>query len=100
VETGEARPGRHLAVPIIRDSRARFGKVPSLSVGDTGMLAAGFTFVTLGTLFLLDRFGLWHVDTSYIVPLILINLGLAVLLGGWQSRRHHVARHGPINANR
>jgi hypothetical protein len=56
---------------------------------DTGKLAAGLVFIALGTLFLLDRLGALQFDAGYIWPIVLITIGLAVFLGGWQARRHH-----------
>jgi hypothetical protein len=45
-------------------------------------LAFGVFFVLAGVAFLADRLGLWDVRVRYVVPLLLIALGLAILLGG------------------
>jgi hypothetical protein len=54
---------------------------------DTGMLAAGFVFLALGAIFLADRLGIVQVHVNYILPVVLISIGLAVLIGGLQARR-------------
>jgi hypothetical protein len=54
---------------------------------DTGILAAGFVFVTLGVLFLLNSLDIVQIDPGYIWPVVLICLGVAVLFGGWHARR-------------
>jgi hypothetical protein len=54
-----------------------------------GKLAVGLTFIALGTLFLLDRLEVLRIESGYIWPVVLIGIGLAVLVGGWQSRRNN-----------
>ena len=56
---------------------------------DRPSLLAGVFFVAAGTTFLLQALGVWALDARYLVPLLLIGFGLAVLLGGRFSRRPH-----------
>jgi hypothetical protein len=52
-------------------------------------LFAGVVFVLAGIVFLLDALEVWKLRRDYVVPLVLILGGLAVLLSGWSggSRR-------------
>jgi hypothetical protein len=45
-------------------------------------LVFGIFFVIAGVVFLLERLGVWDFEFRYVVPLLLIALGVAVLLGG------------------
>lgn len=45
-------------------------------------LAFGVAFVAAGVLFLLDRLEVWDMKPSYVLPIFLIALGVAILLGG------------------
>jgi Domain of unknown function (DUF5668) len=45
-------------------------------------LAFGVAFVAAGVLFLLDRLEVWDMKASYVLPIFLIALGVAILLGG------------------
>jgi hypothetical protein len=49
---------------------------------DRVALAFGVGFVVLGVLFLLDRLDIWELKASYVLPVLLIALGVAILLGG------------------
>lgn len=49
---------------------------------DRVALAFGVGFVVLGALFLLDRLDVWELKASYVLPVFLIALGVAILLGG------------------
>ena len=49
---------------------------------DRVALAFGVGFVVLGVLFLLDRLDVWELKASYVLPVFLIALGVAILLGG------------------
>lgn len=42
----------------------------------------GLLFVAIGALFLLDEYDVITLDGYYIVPLLVIGVGLAILLGG------------------
>lgn len=48
---------------------------------DRVALAFGVAFVAAGVLFLLDRLEVWEIDASYILPVFLIAIGVAILLG-------------------
>jgi Domain of unknown function (DUF5668) len=48
---------------------------------DRVALAFGVTFVIAGILFLLDRLDVWEMKASYVLPVFLIALGVAILLG-------------------
>lgn len=48
---------------------------------DTGGVVAGVLFLLVGMLFLLDELDVWTIRLSYVLPLVLIGLGLALLLG-------------------
>ena len=45
-------------------------------------LVVGVLFVLAGVVFLLDALGVWRLRGDYLVPLALIELGLAVLASG------------------
>lgn len=53
---------------------------------DRVALAFGVAFVVAGVLFLLDRLEAWEIDASYILPVFLIAIGVAILLGGRAER--------------
>lgn len=59
---------------------------------DTGGIVAGVLFLVAGILFLLDELDVWTIRLNYLLPLVLIGLGLALLIG-WvvtaASERHH-----------
>ncbi|MEX2626829.1 MAG: DUF5668 domain-containing protein [Ilumatobacteraceae bacterium] len=48
---------------------------------DTGGIVAGVLFVLVGVVFLLDELDVWTIRLSYVLPLVLIGVGLALLLG-------------------
>ena len=50
-------------------------------------LAAGIFFVVAGVLFLLDRLDVVDLRLRYLLPALLIVLGVAILLGGRSSSR-------------
>jgi hypothetical protein len=52
-------------------------------------IAAGAFFVVVGTAFLLEELGVFEVNVGYVLPVLLILLGLGVLLTG---RRRQPAR--------
>ncbi len=45
-------------------------------------LVFGVFFVVAGVAFLLDRLGVWDLRARYLLPVLLIVLGVAVLIGG------------------
>jgi hypothetical protein len=47
-----------------------------------GALASGIFFILAGTVFLLDRLAVLDLRPRYLLPLALIGLGLAIVLGG------------------
>jgi hypothetical protein len=49
-------------------------------------LVFGIVFVIAGVVFLLERLDVWDFEFRYVVPLLLIALGVAVLLGGRGER--------------
>jgi hypothetical protein len=50
-------------------------------------LVFGLFFVIAGVGFLLDRLEVWDLRARYLLPLLLIVLGVAVLVGGRPSER-------------
>jgi hypothetical protein len=48
-------------------------------------LVAGLVFVLAGIVFLLDALEVWHLRGDYVVPLVLIVGGVAVLASGWAA---------------
>jgi amino acid permease len=44
-------------------------------------LIAGFVFIVLGVLFLLDQLDVLRLRASYVLPVIVIVIGLVVLMG-------------------
>lgn len=48
---------------------------------DTGGIVAGVLFVLVGVVFLLDELDVWTIRLTYVLPLVLIGVGLALLLG-------------------
>lgn len=53
---------------------------------DRGALGAGVFFVLAGVLFLLDQLDVLTLRASYLWPVLLIGLGVAVLAGAWTRR--------------
>lgn len=49
-------------------------------------LAFGVAFIAAGVLFLLDRLDVLDLKVSYVVPILLIALGLGIVLFGRQKR--------------
>ncbi|HXF71313.1 MAG TPA: DUF5668 domain-containing protein [Actinomycetota bacterium] len=47
-----------------------------------GALGLGLFYAAAGTLFLLDRLGVLDLRARYLLPLLLIGLGVAMLAGG------------------
>ncbi len=50
-------------------------------------VAFGAFFVLAGVAFLLDRLGVWDLRSRYLLPVLLITLGVAILLGGRPRER-------------
>ncbi len=46
----------------------------------------GVFFLVAGVAFLLDRLDVWNLRVRYLLPVLLIALGIAVLIGGRPSR--------------
>ncbi len=59
---------------------------------DTGGIVAGVLFVVAGVLFLLDELDVWTIRLSYVLPLLLIGLGLALLIGWLVTATSHHRR--------
>jgi len=53
----------------------------------TGSVVWGLIFIVLGVLFLLDQLDVIDLRAAYILPVVLIVIGAAVLLSGAASRR-------------
>ena len=51
-----------------------------------GSVVAGVVFILLGTAFLLQELDVWDLKAVYVLPVLLIALGVAVLLGGTGRR--------------
>lgn len=56
---------------------------------DSGGIVAGVLFLLVGVVFLLDELDVWTIRLSYVLPLVLIGLGLALLLGWLVSATSH-----------
>ena len=54
----------------------------NMSVGAVGI---GIFFVVAGIAFLLDQLDVWTIHATYLLPALLIGLGVAMLLGGMRS---------------
>ena len=59
---------------------------------DTGGIVAGVLFLVAGVVFLLNEIDVWTIRLNYVLPLVLLGLGLALLIG-WvvtatAERRH------------
>ncbi len=50
-------------------------------------LVWGLFFIVAGVAFLLDRLEVWNLRARYVLPFLLILMGLAVLVGGRSSDR-------------
>ena len=48
---------------------------------DLGAAGAGVLFIVLGGVYLLDALDIWDAEARVVLPLLVIGLGLAVLLG-------------------
>lgn len=46
-------------------------------------LVFGLFFIVAGVGFLLDRLEVWNLQARYVLPILLIVLGIAVLIGGF-----------------
>ncbi len=51
-----------------------------------GSVVAGVFFILVGAAFLLQELDVWELNAVYVLPLLLIALGVAVLLGGTGKR--------------
>jgi uncharacterized membrane protein len=51
-----------------------------------GSIVAGVFFILVGVAFLLQELGLWDLKAVYVLPVLLIALGVAVILGGTRRR--------------
>lgn len=47
---------------------------------DTGGIAIGIVFVIIGVVFLLDELDVWSIRLDYVLPLVLIGIGLSMLV--------------------
>jgi hypothetical protein len=50
-------------------------------------LIAGLMFVVIGSLFLLDAYDVVEVEGYFVLPVLIIGLGIAIMLGGRQHER-------------
>ena len=51
-----------------------------------GSITAGVFFVIIGIVFLLDAADIWTVPSGYLLPAIIIALGVALLIGATSDR--------------
>jgi hypothetical protein len=49
---------------------------------DVTALVVGFMFVVIGTLFLMDEYDVLELDAIFVLPVLVIGLGIAIILGG------------------
>ena len=49
---------------------------------DRVALAFGVAFIVAGMLFVLDRLDVWELRASYVLPIVLIALGIGIVVGG------------------
>jgi fucose permease len=54
-----------------------------------GSITAGVFFIIVGIVFLLDAAGVWSVPSGYIIPALVIGLGVALLVSGTADRSEH-----------
>jgi hypothetical protein len=54
---------------------------------DTAALGAGFVFIVLGVLFLLDQLDVITLRAGYVLPIVLIAVGAGVLVRALLGRR-------------
>ena len=59
--------------------------------GNRSAVVWGLFFIAAGIAFLLDRLDVWTLRARYVVPVLLIVLGAAILLGGrgWVRGGHN-----------
>jgi hypothetical protein len=55
-------------------------------VPNRSALVFGIFFIVAGVAFLLDRLEVWNLQARYLLPILLIVLGIAVLIGGRSPR--------------
>ena len=53
-----------------------------------GTFVSGIVFMVIGVAYLLHALDVWNVRVWRLWPLFVIAVGVAVLIGGLQSRRH------------
>jgi hypothetical protein len=53
-------------------------------------LLAGLLFVVIGTLFLLDAYDVLEMDGFYVIPIVLVTIGLGIILEGLPPFRDNV----------
>lgn len=51
-----------------------------------GAITAGIFFIIVGAVFLLEAAGVWEVPSGYLIPALVIALGVALLVGGATDR--------------
>jgi hypothetical protein len=49
---------------------------------DVTALVVGFMFIVIGTLFLMDEYDVLELDAIFVLPVLVIGLGIAIILGG------------------
>ncbi|MFZ0493362.1 MAG: hypothetical protein WAM81_09260 [Acidimicrobiia bacterium] len=54
-----------------------------------GSITAGVFFIIVGIVFLLQAAGVWTVPSSYLVPALVIGLGVALLVSGTADRNEN-----------
>jgi fucose permease len=53
-----------------------------------GSITAGVFFIIVGIVFLLDAASVWSVPSGYMVPALVIGLGVALLVSGTTDREN------------
>lgn len=54
-----------------------------------GSITAGVFFIIVGIVFLLDAAGIWSVPSGYIIPALVIGLGVSLLVSATADRNEN-----------
>lgn len=54
-----------------------------------GSITAGVFFIIVGIVFLLDAAGIWSVPSGYIIPALVIGLGVSLLVSATTDRNEN-----------